>query len=202
MQDKSERAFKVNLTKSHLLVGDQVDTCEVLSKVILEGEKVKLPVNMSVDVDEQAGEFLSKTVLEGNVQEIRNLQLSFKMEIDSCLGLIKTGRMMYGADLKRGSENVITKMDPGLGSLHVQPNKQFRKTYFRRRQSRQQNHWHVKHKAIVKGMGIDLIGEQSVGHRVSNKASLVLSRFLGSSDMEVEDRKFGGNMCTVRGMPK
>jgi hypothetical protein len=128
MQDKSERAFKVNLTKSHLLVGDQVDTCEGLSKVILEGEKVKVPVNTSVDVNGQAGEFLSKTLLEGNVQEIRNLQLSFKKEIDSCLGLIKTGWMMYGAHLKRGSENVITKMDPGLGSLLVQPNKRFRKT--------------------------------------------------------------------------
>ena len=61
MQDKSERAFKVNLTKSHLLVEDQVDKCEGLSKVILEAEKVKLPLNMSVDVDGQAGEFLSKT---------------------------------------------------------------------------------------------------------------------------------------------
>jgi hypothetical protein len=44
----------------------------------------------------------------------------------------------------------------------------------------------------VKGMGIGLIGEQSVGHRVSNKASLVSSRFLGSSDMEEVDRKFAG----------
>ena len=89
------------------------------------------------------------------------------------MGIIKTGWMMYVADLKRGSENVITKMDLGLGLLHVQPNKQFRKTYFCRRQSSQQNHWHVKHKEIVKGMGTSLIGEQTMGHRVSDKASLV-----------------------------
>jgi hypothetical protein len=67
MQDKSKKAFKVNLTKSHLLAGDQVDTCEGLPKVILEGEKVKLSVNTSVDVDGQAGDFLSKTLLEGNM---------------------------------------------------------------------------------------------------------------------------------------
>ena len=68
-------------------------------------------------------ESFCQRLLEGNVQEIRNLQLSFKKEIDSCLGFIKTGWMMYGADLKRGSENVIMKMDPGLGSWHVQPNR-------------------------------------------------------------------------------
>jgi Uri superfamily endonuclease len=63
----------------------------------------------------------------------------------------------------------------------------------RRRQSSQQNHWHVKHKEIVNGMGTSLKGEHTVGHRVSDKASPVSSKFLGSPDMEdVDDGKFVG----------
>jgi hypothetical protein len=147
---------KSSLVAGELTTGDQIAGEEEI-RSIMERAKDKASLFAPGDRVIPITEMHSASAWEQNFQSLKEILISLKREIDSCMHKIEKGCITWGKSMQRGFQKDGSKVADGLNQIQpkfqpkmdpvekiAQPINRFKKIYRRRRGPKRLLRWRVK----------------------------------------------------------